>query len=45
MALNQQVGSGAVIVVINAEVDDELMMRRGGVGSERVKPRERVGSL
>ena len=45
MALNQQVGSGGVIVVMNAEVDDESMMRRGGVGCERVEPRERVGPL
>ena len=45
MALNRQVGSGAVIVVIDAEVEDELMMRRGGVRGERVKPRDRVRPL
>ena len=32
MALDQQVGGGIVIVVVNAEVDDEPMLRRGGIG-------------
>ena len=36
MVLSQQLGSGVVIVIVDTEVDDELMMRRGELGGERV---------
>ena len=45
MVLSQQLGSGAVIVIVDAEVNDELMMRRGELGGKRVKPCERVRPL
>ena len=45
MVLSQQLGSGAVIVIVDAEVNDELMMRRGELGGKRVEPCERVRPL
>ena len=45
MVLSQQLGSGAVIVIVDAEVNDELMISGCELKSEGVEPGERVWSL